>query len=349
MSNYAIILAGGVGSRFWPLSRNTEPKQFLSVSSSKPMIAETIERISSYINKENIFIATNKKHKNKIQSCLKKFKIPQNNYLFEPTGRNTFAPIAVLTKTISANDPNAVIAVLPCDHVIKKNIVFLKFLKRAMDSAQAGKIITFGITPKRPETGYGYIKVTRPPDHNRATGLCKVERFIEKPNLETAKKYLLDKRFFWNSGIFIFTAKSFLLEIQKLYPGLYNKLIHEKNFSRLWLSLPATSIDYAIMEKTKNITLLPADYGWLDLGSWQAIEEVHSKDKNGNIFKGHSIDLNSSNSIVWGGKKLIATIGLKNIIIVDTEDALLVCSKNNTQDVKRIVELLKKGKFKAKL
>jgi len=347
MSNYAIILAGGTGSRFWPLSRNTEPKQFLSVCSKKPMIEETIRRISPLIRKENIYIATNKKHKKQISKCLKGLKIPQNNFLFEPSGRNTFPPIAVITKKLFANDPQAVISVLPCDHVIKKDKLFLKFLNQAIKAAQTNNIITFGITPKRPETGYGYIKTYT--SASRVKGLYKVEKFVEKPDFKTAQKYVKDERFFWNSGIFIFKAKTFLEEIRRLYPGLYKKLILEKNFSKLWLSLPSTSIDYAVMEKTKNIAVLPADYGWLDLGSWKAIEEVHAKDKSGNIFKGENIDLGSQNSLIWGSKRLIATIGLKDIIIVDTQDALLVCHKDKTQDVKKIVEQLKKINLKAKL
>lgn len=347
--NYAIILAGGVGSRFWPLSRQTEPKQFLSVCSAKPMIEETIERIAPALKKENIYIACNKIHREKISKSIRKYGVPLKNVLLEPQGRNTFAPIIFLSCKISKLDPEAVISVLPCDHVIKNNKKFLRLLTKAFLVSNKGGIVTFGVAPKRPETGYGYIKIKSPGPQSPRTPVYKIEKFIEKPDLETARKLIKDKKYYWNSGIFVFRADVLINETKRILPGVYKKLIHKHNFKRLWAALPATSIDYAIMEKAKNMVLVPADYGWLDLGSWQAIEEVMAKDKNGNIFKGNCVDIESKDTFVWSQNRLVASVGLKDIIIVDTADALLVCSKKNAQDVKKVVQALKQNNFKGQL
>ncbi len=345
--NYAIILAGGTGTRFWPLSRELEPKQFLNVCSSKPMIEEAIDRISPLIKKENIYIATSRIYNQKIRKCLKRLNISSSNILFEPESKNTFAPIAVLSKNINNLDSDAVIVVLPSDHFIKYQNRFLKLLSRGIEIARSGYIVSLGIPPKRPETGYGYIKTK-----SKIKNFYLIEKFIEKPDLIQAKKFIADKRYYWNGGIFIFRPQVMLEEIKKFAPRVYKITIQIKNkkdFNRLWPKLPSISIDYAIMEKTKRIALLPADCGWMDLGSWEAIGEIAKKDKNGNIFQGKSIDIGSKDTLVWSGKRLVTTLGLDNIIIVDTEDALLVCRKDRSQDVKKAVRLLKQKNFKGEV
>ncbi len=345
--NYAIILAGGTGTRFWPLSRELEPKQFLNVCSSKPMIEEAIDRISPLIRKENIYIATSRIYNQKIRKCLKRLNISSSNILFEPESKNTFAPIAVLSKNINNLDSDAVIVVLPSDHFIKYQNRFLKLLSRGIEIARSGYIVSLGIPPKRPETGYGYIKTK-----SKIKNFYLIEKFIEKPNLIQAKKFIRDKRYYWNGGIFIFRPQVMLEEIKKFAPRVYKITIQIKNkkdFNRLWHRLPSISVDYAIMEKTKRIALLPADCGWMDLGSWEAIGEIAKKDKNGNIFQGKSIDIGSKDTLVWSGKRLVTTLGLDNIIIVDTEDALLVCRKDRSQDVKKAVRLLKQKNFKGEV
>ncbi|MDP3731777.1 MAG: mannose-1-phosphate guanylyltransferase [Candidatus Omnitrophota bacterium] len=346
--NYAIILAGGAGKRFWPLSRELEPKQFLNVCSIRPMLEETIDRISPLIKKDNIYIATGKIYNKKTKECLKKLNIPSGNILFEPQSKNTFAPIAVLSNSINGFDSDAVIAVFPSDHFIKHNRRFLKLLSKGMEIAREGYIVSLGIPPKRPETGYGYIKI-KPSAISHQPSAYKIDRFIEKPNLIRAKKFIKDKRYYWNGGIFIFKPQVILWEIKKFMPRTYKILMqtnYKKDFNRLWHKFPSISIDYAIMEKTKRMALLPADCGWIDLGSWEAIGEVVKKDKNGNIFRGKCIDMGSKNSLVWSDKRLIATLGLNNIIIVDTEDALLVCRKDMSQDIKKAVGLLKQQNYK---
>lgn len=340
--NYAIILAGGIGSRFWPLSSDSEPKQFLPVYSPKPMLRETVERIIPLIKKENIFIAANARHRAKISSCLKGIGIKTKNMFFEPKGKNTFAPIAYLAKEIQKIDSEAVISVLPCDHVIQDSKKFLHYLSRAHKIAEQQRVIvTFGIKPKRPETGYGYIKITGAGTRSRRQVRC-VEKFIEKPNIKKAKEYVKDERYYWNSGIFIFGVDLILAEIASFQPQASKNLNKKLPLNKLWKKLPVISIDYAIMEKTKKIALLPSQYGWIDLGSWQAIEEIMKKDKNGNIFKGDCLDIGSKNTLVWASGRRVATIGLKDLVIVETKDSVLVCPKGQTQIVKQIAQKIRK-------
>jgi len=349
MKNYAIILAGGIGSRFWPLSSELEPKQFLELGASRPMIEETIDRVSRLIKKDNVYIATNKMYYKKIKKYLSRFDIPFKNVLLEPESKNTLAPIGFLSKRIYDINPEAVCAVLPCDHFVKNRNRFLKLLSKGMDIAKLGYIVTLGIPPTRPETGYGYIKISSELRAQSSEQYCKVIKFIEKPNLKKAKEFLKDKRYYWNSGIFIFRPEAMLKEMKKLKPDVYRIIMRLKDkgyLGRLWHKLPAISIDYAIMEKTQNTVLLPADYGWIDLGSWQAIEELAKKDKDGNISRGNCINIGSKNTLTWSDKRVVAALGLKNIIIVDTKDALLVCAKDRTQDVKKVVRILKKKKNK---
>ncbi|HTZ11121.1 MAG TPA: sugar phosphate nucleotidyltransferase [Candidatus Margulisiibacteriota bacterium] len=341
--NYAIILAGGIGSRFWPLSRENRPKQLLNLYSGKPMIDEAVRRIITLIPAERIYIATNKILSKEIKCRAESLSIPLENILFEPEGRNTFAPIAYLTKVIYDSDPEAVITVLPCDHLVKNKGLFLKLLKDAAVISELGLIVTLGAKPSRPETGYGYIKVKRGKDKSAKARFYEVDKFTEKPGLKKAKVFLKDKGYYWNCGIFVFRADCLLGEIREIIPSAYKTLmkISRTQLLKGWDELPANSIDYAIMEKTKKAALLPADFGWSDLGSWEAIEGILKKDKQGNIYRGNCISLGDKNSLVWSEKGVVASIGLENIIVVNTEDALLVCRKDLSQEVKKVVRILK--------
>jgi mannose-1-phosphate guanylyltransferase/mannose-6-phosphate isomerase len=337
---HAIILAGGVGTRFWPLSSDLEPKQFLSIGTQKPMLEETILKLSSVLAQSDMYIATGARHKAKVLASIKAFKLPLDNILFEPQGRNTLAPIAVLTKYIYTRDKDAVILVLPCDHFVRNKKLFVKTLRTGYAQANNGSIITLGIKPTRPETGYGYIKVRK-----NNPQISDVDCFIEKPDLKHARQYVKNSRYFWNGGVFLFRADVMLGEIKRLQPSFFaslNALTTLKNIAALWPSIPATSIDYAIMEKTDKLKVIPADYGWLDVGSWSAIEEIEKKDASGNIFKGLNVDLDSKNSLVWTQGQPVATLGLENIIVVTTKNAVLVCAKNRAQDVKKIAGLFNK-------
>lgn len=345
--NYAIILAGGTGSRFWPLSSEATPKQFLNICSEKPLITETINRILPLIKKENIYIATNKNYNRKIQKCLHQLKIPAKNVLFEPEARSTFAPIGYLSSKIYAQDKDAVILVTPSDHYVSDKIKFVKLLDKALVAARQGHIVTLGIIPDRPETGYGYIKV-KSKVKSQKSKVYSVSRFVEKPTLQKAKRLIQDKRYFWNGGIFIFQATTMLEEIRKFTPSdyaLFLRMRNKQDISSLWPKITSISIDFSIMEKTKRMALLPLDFGWMDLGSWQAIEFFSKKDKDGNIFKGECIDFGSKNILAWSDNRIVATLGLEDIVIVNTKNALLVCAKDKTQDVKKIVQILRQKKL----
>jgi mannose-1-phosphate guanylyltransferase/mannose-6-phosphate isomerase len=347
-NTYAIILSGGSGTRFWPLSRVTLPKQLLNICSDNPLAADTVLRILPIVKRENIYVATGKIHGKAVQKCLRRFKIPSSNFLLEPEGKNTLAPIAVLAERIYSRDPDAVIAVLPSDHFIRDLAAFRRLLKRGVAIARKGFIVTLGIIPDRPETGYGYIKA-RP---QKPARYSPVEKFIEKPALDKAKKFCRDKRFFWNSGTFIFRADTVRREIKHYSPGVYRIVTGMRNggrFDSLWRSLPFISFDYAVMEKTRKAVVLPAQYGWTDVGNWDALSQVMKPDRNANILKGRSLDLGSRSTIVWSEKRLVATVGLNNIIVVDTPDAVLVCSRDKAQDVKQVVQLLKEKKLRAHL
>ena len=353
--NYALILAGGIGSRFWPLSKEGEPKQFLSLCSAKPMIEETLQRLSGLIRKENIYIATNQTHSQRIRRCANSLGIPLKNILFEPQGKNTLAPVCLISSRIMERDKKATIVVLPSDHYIKRKEIFLNLLKKAIVTAQQGYIVTFGARPCRPETGYGYIKVkgkrkkvkvesNLPAGRQEKVKVYAVDRFVEKPNLKKAKEFLKDKRYYWNCGIFIFRADMLLGEVRKFAPVVYKIIKKIKNNSSLkkyWSQLPSISLDYAVMEKTKIGALLTADCGWMDLGSWEALDEVLKRDRDGNILRGNCLSLENKNTLIWSDNRLVAALGLDNIVIVNTEDAVLVCRKEKSQDVKKIVGLLK--------
>ncbi len=350
--NYVIILAGGTGSRFWPLSRSLEPKQFLRLCSAKPMIEETIVRISGIIDKNNIFIATNEAHNKKTRSCIRKLGIPQRNIFLEPSGKNTLPPIAILSEKIRRIDPSAVITVLPSDHLVRKHAVFAGLLKQAIDIAKEGFIVTLGIPPARPETGYGYIKAGEKSRGKRGKIYFKVEKYIEKPDIHTAKRLIKDRRYYWNSGIFVFTPQVMLEEIRKCKPAAYRTMIaisDGKEVKNNWQRLPSVSIDYAVMEKTRRSALLPAEYGWMDMGSWEAIAQVSKKDGSGNIIMGNCVSLDSKNTLVWSDNRLTAVLGLNDLIIVNTKDAVLVCAKDRAQDVKKLVQLLKARNLKGQI
>jgi len=361
---YGIILAGGSGSRLWPLSRELYPKQLLNLTSDKSLLQLTFERLNMFIPAENIVSITNTKHLSSVKmqlegkrarrqegrllgesndneslpSCLPAF-LP--SILSEPVSKNTAPAIALAAKYImqtSCDDP--VILVVPSDHLINNVEKFTQTVKEGEKLAQEGYIVTFGIEPDYPETGYGYIN----------TEGFKVTEFIEKPDLETAKKYLAAGTYYWNSGIFMFKASAMLKEIIKYAPKIA-EVAEEFDFSASneipfvkFDMMPNISIDYAVMEKSDKIALVKLKSDWNDLGSWQAIYDVSQKDKNGNVFVGNVLDEGSENSLVYSSSKLIATIGLEDTIIVETEDAILACKKDRSQDVKQIYETLRTRK-----
>lgn len=337
---YAVILAGGVGSRFWPFSRELEPKQFMKLIGNSSLLQTTIGRIKPLIKPSNILIVTNNTYFYEVKSQIAKFGIPDSNIILEPQGKNTAPAIGLCARLISLIDKNAVLLVLPSDHFIKDTDKFEKTIKNAIKCAKQNFLVTIGIKPINPSTSYGYIKVAK-----KNSEYFTVDSFLEKPLLIKAKKYFKDKSFFWNSGMFIGKASTFLDEIRKYLPELSNSLgmiASVKDIGKVWPKIEAISVDYGIMEKSQRIALIPADFYWTDLGSWDALADIFPKDKKGNISSPDILNLDSTGvSIFNRGQRLISTIGLKDVIIADTPDALLVCDSKKTQEVKKIVSMIK--------
>lgn len=349
MKVVAVIMAGGKGERFWPRSRRTLPKQFLSLTEDgKTMIQHTVERIKSLVSIQDVFIVTNKDYESLVKEQLS--GLPAENILLEPAARNTAPCVGLAAAYIRKKYEDAVMLVLPSDHLIKFNGIFINTLKDAIQVAEEDtNMVTIGITPNYPETGYGYINFGD--EKAGANNVYQVERFVEKPNLQRAKEYLESGKYLWNSGMFVWKTSTILAQFEKYLPEMYQGLLKieeaigssqevkvlEKEFS----DFKSESIDYGIMEKASNIYTLPGSFGWDDVGSWLALERFNRTNEDGNVVSGNVISINTKNAIVQGSDKLIATIGVENLIIVDTEDAMLICAKDSTQDVKKVIENLK--------
>ena len=348
MKKTALIMAGGRGERFWPKSRKNLPKQFLSLTGDgKTMIQLTVERISPLVELEDIYIATNRDYKALVQEQLP--GLPEENILCEPIGRNTAPCIGLGAIHISKKYEDAIMMVLPSDHLIKYNHMFVNTLKQGCETAEKGpNLVTIGITPDYPETGYGYIKFL--PDQMDGYAYA-VDRFVEKPSLEVAKEYLATEQYLWNSGMFMWKVSTILDNLNQFMPDIYNGLqnirtaigtdeadsVLESEFT----AFPSESIDYGIMEKAKNIYILPGTFGWDDVGSWLAVGRIRKSNEQGNVVNGNIITVNTKNCIIEGTDKLIATVGLEDLIIVDTADATLICEKNSAGDIKKVLENLK--------
>lgn len=350
MKTYAVIMAGGVGSRFWPRSREKMPKQFLKIFSEKTMIQETINRVAKLVDKENIFIVTNKIHKNEIKNQLP--DIPHDNIIIEPFGRNTAACIGLASILIHNFQPDAVTIVLPSDHIIRDEDAFISVIKKAISFAYENKgLVTIGIQPTRPETGYGYIQRD---EKEIQENIFKVKTFAEKPNYQTAERFLASGEFFWNSGMFIWRVDVILEEIKKHMPELYQGLEKiqksllkddfQKQVELVYGMLKSISIDYGVMEKSDKVYVVRGHFGWSDVGSWEEVYQLNNKDENGNAINGECFLLDVKNSYIYSQNKFSAILGLENIIVINTEDALLVANRTHTQDVKKVVDYLKLNK-----
>ncbi len=348
MKTTALIMAGGRGERFWPKSRKNLPKQFLSLTGDgKTMIQLTIERILPLVAMEDIFISTNKDYKSLVLEQLP--GIPRENILCEPCSRNTAPCMGLGAVHIAKKYEDATMVVLPSDHLIRYNSMFINTLKDASEIAQKdSNLVTIGITPDYPETGYGYIKFN--PDICEGRSFI-VDRFVEKPSLEVAKEYLATDEYLWNSGMFVWKVSSILQKMKELLPEIYEGLLKIQNaigtpeeeeiLEKEFHDLQSISIDYGIMEKSKNIYTLPGTFGWDDVGSWLAVKRIKKSNEFGNVVNGNVITIETKNCIIEGSKKLIATVGLENLIIVDTQDATLICEKDSAGDIKKILENLK--------
>lgn len=333
---FGVILAGGSGSRLWPLSRELYPKQLLTLNADKSLLQATFERLNNFIPAQNIISVTNSKHHSNIKMQLSKLS-EDTVILAEPISKNTAPAIALSVKYIVENyNEDEIILVVPSDLQINDVEKFTQTIKSSEHFANEGFIVTFGIKPNYPETGYGYICAENE----------KVVSFVEKPNRQTAEKYIQNGNYFWNSGIFMFKASTIIKEFKKYCPEI-DSVIKNIDFSEKSISftefdkMPNISIDYAIMEKSSNIVMVELKSDWKDLGSWKSIYEISPKDENNNVFVGHVLDKDSKNSLVYSSSKLVATIGLEDTVIVETEDAILACKKDKTDEVKQVYETLK--------
>lgn len=347
----AVIMAGGKGERFWPRSRKNMPKQFLSLTSDgKTMLQKTVERLESLVNIDDVFVVTNREYKTIVHEQLP--DMPEENILLEPKAKNTAPCIGLAAVHIRKKYGDALMLVLPSDHLIKYNEMFIDTLKDAVEVAKENNnMVTIGITPSYPETGYGYINFGKLKEGNVGVRAYEVNRFVEKPNIEKAKEYLASGKYLWNSGMFVWKATTILKNIEALLPDTYIGLTHIENviglaeeeqvLEREFESFVSESIDYGIMERAEDIYTLPGNFGWDDVGNWLALERINTSNDSGNVVNGNVITIDSHNTIIQAQEKLIAAVGIKDLIIVDTEDALLICAKDKTQDVKKVIENLK--------
>ena len=343
-----VIMAGGSGSRLWPLSRSMFPKQFLVLNDKNnlTMLQSTIERIDGMSTLEPIII-TNEQHRFIVAEQLREYDI-KSRIILEPAGRNTAPAIALAAFEAVKYGEDPILLILAADHVVSDKEAFQQSIKHALVQAELGYLVTFGIVPTSPETGYGYIHRGREIDKNA----YKVEQFVEKPSLEIAEKYIASGDYYWNSGCFMFKASSYLNELKQFSPEIYDicekatkKMLKDIDFIRVdeneFLKCPDDSVDYAVMEKTDKGIVVPMDAGWSDVGSWSALWDVSDKDQNQNSYRGDVIMKNTSNCYIYAPNKLVAAVGLDNIVIVDTKDAVLVADKSRVQEVKQVVEQLK--------
>ena len=388
---HAVILAGGSGTRFWPLSRETWPKQMLQIFGEDTLLHQTIRRISGLIPPENTWIVTTDDMVLNIRNHLMPLGelTGKINFITEPVGRNTAPAIGLAAVSLKQISADSVMVVMPADHAIPDAEEFLNNVRTAVKGADKDYLVTFGIKPNHPETGYGYIKADKTA-RVEVEGLVKVDGFVEKPDLETAKTYLASGNYFWNSGIFVWKTSKILSEIEKLLPHLFSalkeierqmvselsessklskvtkvtksskeemvssgmsglgssplNLLNKLNsLNSLYASLEPISIDYGIMERSRDVLMLPATFQWSDLGNWTALDEVLEKDQAGNILRGNTIDIGSKDSIIFSGERVVATIGLKDMVVVDTPDATLVTPKEKVQEVRKVVEVLRRN------
>ncbi len=350
---HAVIMAGGSGTRFWPRSTEARPKQFLNIFGDRTMLQSTVDRIEKLVPAKRVWVITNDRYVDLVQEQLP--DVPANNIVGEPVAKNTAPCVALAATLIKDQDPDATMVVLPADHHIEKPDQFISILETAAAKANDEKtLVTIGIKPDRPETGYGYIEFDKNSSETHAgLEVKKVNQFREKPDLETAKEFIDSGNFLWNSGMFIWKASTILNEFEQHQPKIneqIQKLIpavgsddQKTAINEFYHGCPSISVDYGIMEQAKTVFVVPGSFGWNDVGSWRAVYDLRSKDKNGNVIQSENAALTEArnNLIQTESGKMIALVGVENLAVVETDSAILVCNLNEAQGVKDVVNQLR--------
>lgn len=347
-------MAGGSGTRFWPRSRVKKPKQYLSLFGDQSLIQETVQRFANFIPEESIYVVSAKGQKDVLEE--QTTNLPKENLIYEPFGKNTLPAIGLAALFIAEKDPDGILVVSPSDHLIQNDELFRQTIESASKIAgEKNGIVTIGITPKFPATGYGYVQTTEEVKVGQSIRSFAVNKFVEKPNLEVATGYLKNGGFFWNSGIFIFKVSVFLNSVQKYAPKLYADLFrikehigtdgYEAALAQIYGEVESISIDYGILEKADNVFLVQGDFVWNDLGSWEEVYKYDKKDANGNAQTGEAILLDVKNSYVYAPDSLVAVVGLEDVIVVQEGDSILVCKRDRAEDIKTVVGEITKRKL----
>ena len=347
---YVVIMAGGKGTRFWPRSREKRPKQLLNIVGRRSMLQQTVARIGSLTPAENVLVVAGENHGEEVRNQLA--DVPSENIILEPVGRNTAACIGLAALVVQHRDPSAVMVVLPADHLILDEDLFLETLRAAVAVARSQPaLVTLGIRPTAPETGYGYIETDESKGTEQEHPIYRVNSFHEKPDLQRACQYLEKGNFYWNSGMFVWQAKVVLKAMENCLPGLHADLqklktalgTHELDaeISRIYPDLQSISIDYGVMEKADNVLMVPADFGWNDLGNWASMAQIWPRDDQHNVSQGDVLTFDSQRNVIYSPRRLCVLLGIEDLIVVDTDDALLVCPVSRAQDVGKVLDLMK--------
>ena len=348
---YTLIMAGGSGTRFWPRSRVAKPKQYLGLFGNKSLLQSTIKRFETFTDDENIYIVSNKNQAEVLEQ--QTTQLPPENLIYEPVGKNTLPCIGLAALFAEKENPDGIMVVSPSDHLINNTELFRDtVLAAAKIAEEKDGIVTIGITPTYPATGYGYVQTAEDITGGEKIRQFKVERFVEKPDEKTATSYLEQGGFYWNSGLFIFKVSVFLEAVKQFAPDLYadlrkiqadlGKPTYEQTLDTIYRAVQSISVDYGIMEHAKNIYLVEGNFDWNDLGGWESVYQVDEKDEKGNVKNGEVILEGVNNSYVHADNSLVAVIGLEDVVVVQEGNAVLVCKRDKTEEVKRIVEQLKK-------